>query len=111
MSDAFLHHRRFRPLPFRSVAIDLRSDCAAHAPCAHPPPLRDVRRRKKAILTGLLRASRGTEAKWLMRTFLPHMAVGISLEASVLPSVAAAFTVHAHQHAARCAAEEDGRKE
>ena len=32
----------------------------------------------------------GTELKWLVRTFLPHMAAGISLEASVLPALGSA---------------------
>eukprot|EP00434_Breviolum_minutum_P032821 symbB.v1.2.029028.t1/scaffold3130.1/size80623/4 len=49
-----------------------------------------VERAKTARLGALLRAAEGSELKWLVRTFLPHMAAGISLEASVLPALGAA---------------------
>lgn len=49
-----------------------------------------VERAKTAKLGALLRAAEGTELKWLARTFLPHMAAGISLEASVLPALGSA---------------------
>ena len=58
-----------------------------------------VEKAKTTKLAGLLRASRGTELKWLVRTFVPHMQCGISLEASVLPALAAAALIHAHAHA------------
>ena len=43
--------------------------------------------RKTQSLTRLLRAARGSEVKWLVRTFVPHMQCGVSLEASVLPAL------------------------
>eukprot|EP00435_Cladocopium_sp_Y103_P013287 s1240_g3.t1 len=49
-----------------------------------------VERAKTTKLGALLRAAEGTELKWLARTFLPHMAAGISLEASVLPALGSA---------------------
>ena len=48
----------------------------------------ETRRAQK--LAALLRAARGSESKWLVRTFVPHMAAGISLEASVLPALGGA---------------------
>ena len=60
-----------------------------------------VEKAKGAKLAGMLRAARGTEIKWLVRTCVPHMACGISLEASVLPALAAGALVHAYtQHGA-----------
>eukprot|EP00913_Durusdinium_trenchii_P016058 g15092.t1 len=53
-----------------------------------------VERAKTARLSALLRAAEGSELKWLVRTFLPHMAAGISLEASVLPALGAAYVWH-----------------
>ena len=47
-------------------------------------------RRKSEKLAACFRAARGVEIKWLVRTALPHVAVGISLEASVLPALGAA---------------------
>ena len=53
-----------------------------------------VEKAKAAKLASLLRAAVGSELKWLVRSFVPHMACGISLEASVLPALAGAFLVH-----------------
>ena len=55
-----------------------------------------VEKAKASRLAALLRAAVGTELKWLVRTFVPHMTCGISLEASVLPALAAAALHHAH---------------
>ena len=55
-----------------------------------------VEKTKSAKLSALLRAARGTEIKWLVRTCVPHMACGISLEASVLPALASGALVHVH---------------
>ena len=52
-------------------------------------------RRKSEKLAACFRAARGVEIKWLVRTALPHVAVGISLEASVLPALGAAALAHA----------------
>ena len=49
--------------------------------------------RKSQRLASLLRAARGVETKWLVRTFLPHMSAGISLEASVLTAMGGAAAV------------------
>ena len=54
-----------------------------------------VEKQKATKLAGLLRASVGTELKWLVRSFVPHMSCGISLEASVLPALASAALIHA----------------
>jgi DNA ligase-1 len=51
---------------------------------------------KCSKLAAVLRASVGTELKWLVRTCVPHMSCGVSLEASVLPALAAAALSHAH---------------
>ncbi|CAE8703731.1 unnamed protein product, partial [Polarella glacialis] len=56
-----------------------------------------VEKTKTQRLLGLLRAAEGSELKWLVRTFLPHMAAGISLEASVLPALGAAWVIQAAQ--------------
>eukprot|EP00439_Symbiodinium_sp_Y106_P066900 s1130_g10.t8 len=54
-----------------------------------------VEKAKTTRLVGLLRAAEGTELKWLVRTFMPHMAAGVSLESSVLPALGAAAAMAA----------------
>ncbi|CAE7702361.1 LIG6 [Symbiodinium sp. CCMP2456] len=67
-----------------------------------------VEKAKTTRLVGLLRAAEGTELKWLVRTFMPHMAAGVSLESSVLPALgaAAAMAAGATADAVRSAQEE-----
>ncbi|OLP83677.1 DNA ligase [Symbiodinium microadriaticum] len=51
-----------------------------------------IEKAKTTRLVGLLRAAEGTELKWLVRTFMPHMA-GVSLESSVLPALGSSGTL------------------
>lgn len=65
-------------------------------------------RRKTGTLTRLLRAARGSEIKWLVRTFQPQMACGISLEASVLPALGIAAACEARAAGGGAATEAAG---
>ena len=49
---------------------------------------------KVNVLKALLRDAQGAEASWLINTILAHHSSGISLEASVLPALAAAIVWH-----------------
>ena len=67
-----------------------------------------VEKRKARLLTGLLRAAVGSELKWLVRTFQPHMQCGISLEATVLPALGGAVAIQEAAEAARTAGLSEG---
>jgi ATP-dependent DNA ligase len=47
--------------------------------------------RKISALAAMIRAAHGSQIVWLVRTLEAHLGVGVSLEASVLPALAAAY--------------------
>ena len=42
----------------------------------------------------MLRSAKGQETKWVVKTLMAHMSVGVSLEATVLPNLGAAKVWH-----------------
>ena len=80
-----------RPPPPAVAAVDVLEDLKALGEQSGP----GSERAKTDGMARLVRASRGTEAKWLLRTFVPHMESGISLEAAVVPALAKACLIRA----------------
>ena len=114
ITNAILEASGAKPAQYRALygklrdsgaaALALRDGGGRQQLLAPPPPLTaggvratllqlaevsgtGAERRKAQSLTRLLRAARGSEVKWLVRTFVPHMQCGVSLEASVLPAL------------------------
>ncbi|KAH8078098.1 DNA ligase [Aureococcus anophagefferens] len=80
-----------RPPPPAAAAVDVLEALKALGEPSGP----GSERAKTDGMARLVRASRGTEAKWLLRTFVPHMESGISLEAAVVPALAKACLIRA----------------